>query len=122
MARDDHSDGVGRARTRHGAHCLGVPDRLSDLAIRARPAVGDLLQFLPDPPLERRRSNVEGPGKTKLASTEIIPQGLDPSPQRGFVSLSIGILLSQGFFEGVFGISKLHGAQAALGRPDEQEP
>jgi hypothetical protein len=40
----------------------------------------------------------------------------------GFVSLRPRVLPSESLFEFFFRISKLHGAQAALGRPDEQEP
>lgn len=55
---------------------------------------------------------------------EIPSQSLDPRRKMRFVSLKLNgrVLVAQGSFERSCGVSKLHRAQAALCRPDEQDP
>ena len=59
MTRDRESHRVRRAGARDRANSLGPADRRRDVTVRARLAIRDCGERLPDLPLERRRLNVE---------------------------------------------------------------
>src|SRR6266850_3095206 len=59
MARHDDRSRVRRASAGNSSHGFRLAERPRHLRVRARPATGNPLQFLPDAPLKRRRLQIE---------------------------------------------------------------
>src|SRR5579863_987675 len=100
MARYDDRDRVGRDGSRHGTYRPRPADRPRHVAIGARRPVGDAAEFLPHPPLERRRLQVDGQVEARQFAPQMAQDAFDPLAEPGLAArlafdFGVGILGAQ---------------------------
>ena len=82
--------GIGRARACHGAHRSRSSDRGRHLGVRARLAVRNRRERLPDLPLKRRRLNVERQIQPRLATGQMRENRIRPSRESACIARDHG--------------------------------
>src|SRR5437870_3100477 len=126
VARYRERHRVIRAGVRHRPHRLRPADLFRDLAIGPCLAVRDRSQGLVDAPLERRYPYVQRKTDAWFPGCDVPNQRLYPVRQFAWLAcarpldLGRGVLLAENRFQVIVAVAHLHGADAALGGPDEQ--
>ena len=81
VTRDGECDRVGGAGPCHRLYCSGTADHACHVAVRPFLAAWNLHQRVPDLPLKRRRSHVEGQHQPWSAAGQMLEDRVDPWAQ-----------------------------------------